>query len=31
VKLTLDGPTEFDFNLDGKGDPATAHIELARK
>jgi hypothetical protein len=31
AKLTLDGPTEFDFNLDGKGDPATAHIELARK
>lgn len=29
--LTLDGDTEFDFNADGAGDPATAHIELARR
>lgn len=28
--LTLDGPTEFDFNLDGKLEAATAHIELVR-
>jgi hypothetical protein len=29
--LVLDGDTEFDFTLDGKGDPATAHIELRRR
>lgn len=28
--LTLDGPTEFDFNLDGTAESATAHIELER-
>ncbi len=29
--LTMDGPTEFDFNLDGTPEAATAHIELVRK
>ena len=31
TRLTLDGETEFDFNLDGKGDPAEAHIELKKR
>jgi len=30
-RLTMDGPTEFDFNLDGTPEAATAHIELVRK
>lgn len=29
--LVLDGPTEFDFNLDGTAEPAQAHIELERR
>ena len=29
--LLLDGPTEFDFNVDGDLDPARAHIELQRQ
>jgi hypothetical protein len=29
-QLTLDGDTEFDFNLDGTADAATAHIVLTR-
>lgn len=29
--LVLDGDTEFDFNLDGTPEAATAHIALARK
>lgn len=29
--LTLDGDTEFDFNADGIGDAATAHIELTQQ
>ena len=29
--LTLDGTTEFDFNLDGTPEPALAHFELVRK
>jgi hypothetical protein len=29
-RLTLIGPTEFDFNDDGTPDPATARIELER-
>lgn len=29
--LVLDGDTEFDFNLDGTSEAATAHFELARK
>jgi hypothetical protein len=29
--LVLDGSTEFDFNLDGTSEAATAHVELARK
>lgn len=29
-RLTLDGPTEFDFNNDGTPDPATALIVLQR-
>lgn len=28
--LILDGPTEFDFNLDGELEEATGHIELQR-
>ncbi|MEJ2203084.1 MAG: hypothetical protein P8170_03140 [Gemmatimonadota bacterium] len=28
--LTLDGPTEFDFNLDGEPEAAEGHIELQR-
>ena len=28
--LILDGTTEFDFNLDGESEAATAHIELRR-
>ena len=30
-RMTLDGDTQFDFNNDGKPDPATAHIELQKK
>lgn len=29
--LTLTGPTEFDFNLDGTPEAAEAHIELRRR
>jgi len=29
--LILDGPTEFDFNLDGELEAANGHIELQRK
>jgi len=29
--LILDGPTEFDFNLDGTDEPAQAHFELKRR
>jgi len=29
--MTLDGPTEFDFNLDSLLDPAQARIELQRR
>jgi hypothetical protein len=29
--VVLDGPTEFDFNLDGTDEAATAHIELQRR
>lgn len=29
--LILDGPTEFDFNLDGTAEPAQAHFELRRQ
>jgi len=29
-RVTLDGATEFDFDLDGTPDPAQAHIELVR-
>lgn len=29
--LQLDGPTEFDFNLDEMPDPAQAHIEIRRR
>jgi hypothetical protein len=29
--LVLDGPTQFDFNLDGTSEPARAHIELQRR
>lgn len=29
--LILDGPTEFDFNLDQVLDPAQSHIELTRR
>jgi hypothetical protein len=29
--LTLDGESEFDFNLDGTDDPAFAHFELQRR
>ncbi len=29
--LRLDGPTDFDFNLDGELDPAQAHIELQKR
>ena len=28
--LTMDGDTEFDFNLDGTSEPALAHFELVR-
>lgn len=30
-QFTLDGDSEFDFNLDGTLDPALAHIVLVRK
>jgi len=30
-RLTLDGNTEFDFNLDGTPDDAVAHFELLRR
>lgn len=29
--LRLEGPTEFDFNLDGELEPAQAYIELRRR
>lgn len=29
--LILDGPTEFDFNLDGTDEPAQAHFELRKR
>lgn len=29
-QVTLDGVTEFDFNLDGTAEAANAHIELSR-
>ena len=29
--VVLDGPTEFDFNLDGTPEAAQAHIELSRR
>lgn len=29
--FTMDGDTEFDFNLDGTAEPARGHIEFARK
>ncbi len=29
--FVLDGTTEFDFNLDGTSEAATAHIAFARK
>jgi hypothetical protein len=29
--LVMDGPTEFDFNLDQVPDPAQGHIELQRR
>lgn len=29
--LTLDGETEFDFNLDGTPEPATVHFDLVRE
>jgi hypothetical protein len=31
ARLTLDGDTQFDFNLDGRPDPAEAHIELTKR
>jgi len=30
-RLVLDGDTQFDFNRDGSGDPAEAHIELNKR
>jgi len=30
-QLTLDGDTEFDFNLDGTSEPARVHFELVRE
>ncbi len=30
-RLTLDGDSEFDFNLDGTPEPALAHFELTRR
>lgn len=30
-RLTLDGDTDFDFNLDGTPEPALAHFELERR
>ena len=30
-RLILDGDTEFDFNADGKADPALAHIEMKKR
>lgn len=30
-RLTLDGDTDFDFNLDGTSEPAVAHFELERR
>jgi hypothetical protein len=30
-RLTLDGDTQFDFNLDRRPDPAEAHIELSKR
>jgi hypothetical protein len=31
ARLTLDGDSEFDFNLDGTPEPALAHFELVRR
>jgi len=30
-QLTLDGSTEFDFNMDGTPEPASAHFEFVRR
>ena len=30
-RLILDGDTEFDFNLDGTSEPATAHFDLRQR
>jgi len=30
-RLTLDGDTDFDFNLDGTPEPALAHFELEKR
>lgn len=30
-RLTMDGDSEFDFNLDGTPEPALAHFELVRR
>jgi hypothetical protein len=30
-RLKLEGPTDFDFNLDGTPDPAEAYIELQKR
>jgi hypothetical protein len=30
-RLTLDGDTEFDFNLDGTPEAAVAHFELSKR
>jgi hypothetical protein len=30
-RMTLDGDSEFDFNLDGTPEPALAHFELIRR
>ena len=30
-RMTLDGDSEFDFNLDGTPEPALAHFELLRR
>jgi hypothetical protein len=29
--LIMDGATEFDFNFDGTGEPAQAHLEVVRR
>ena len=30
-RFTLDGDTEFDFNLDGSPEPASAHFDMVRQ